>query len=56
MKDGQFHGLGSLYLTNGAELRGRWENGRLCQAEYVFSDGLIYDPKDPTYCTKKDRR
>ncbi|KAG2378226.1 hypothetical protein C9374_008369 [Naegleria lovaniensis] len=52
MKDGQFHGKGTLYYSSGAKLEGQWEEGRLVEKTYIYKDGLKFneDIKNWSYC------
>jgi hypothetical protein len=56
MKDGQFHGVGTMYLTDGGKLDAVWENGKATDEVYTFADGLVYKEKDWDYCTEQDGR
>lgn len=66
MKDGQFHGKGTLFFQNGAKWEGHFEQGRARNGQYIFADGLKflanYQPEDEFddsawgYCIGEDRR
>ncbi|EDO43893.1 predicted protein [Nematostella vectensis] len=56
MKDGMFHGEGTLYFSNGSKYVGKWEKGVVVEGKYTFADGLEYDPVDWEYCDGYDRR
>jgi hypothetical protein len=43
MKDGMFHGQGTIIFNNGAKIDGEWNNGILVKRKYIFSDGLVFD-------------
>ncbi len=54
---GQFHGEGTLVYPNGGQYKGTWDNGKLINGNYQFSDGLKFDqPAKWDYCTHKDRK
>ncbi|OWK10402.1 MORN5 [Cervus elaphus hippelaphus] len=56
MKDGMFHGQGTLYFPNGSRFDAVWEKGLVVKGTYTFSDGLQYDPENWHYCDSYDRR
>ncbi|KAK2571222.1 MORN repeat-containing protein 5 [Acropora cervicornis] len=45
MKDGMFHGKGTLFFSNGSKY-----------GKYTFADGLEYNTDDWEYCDEYDRR
>ena len=57
-KNGTFHGHGTLVLKNGGKYHAQWNEGREVHGSgrYEFKDGLQYDERGWTYCTKADRR
>ncbi|XP_074067751.1 MORN repeat-containing protein 5 isoform X2 [Macrotis lagotis] len=56
MKDGMFHGKGTLYFPNGSRYDATWEKGRIIKGNYTFADGLKYDEEKWHYCDGYDRR
>lgn len=58
LKDSMFHGPGTLHFPDGNKFTGEWENGRVINGQYTFSDGLAYDDDQSKwqYCHKNDRR
>ncbi|XP_070934384.1 MORN repeat-containing protein 5 isoform X2 [Macaca nemestrina] len=56
MKDGVFHGEGTLYFPSGSQYDAVWENGLAIKGTYTFADGLHYDEKNWHYCDGYDRR
>ncbi|XP_028398256.1 MORN repeat-containing protein 5-like [Dendronephthya gigantea] len=56
MKDGMFHGSGTLLFDNGSKYVGTWENGIAIEGQFTFADGLKYEPTDWKYCDGYDRR
>ena len=48
MKDGQFHGQGTLFYKNGAKWTGIFENGIAKEGTYIFPDGLKFVQNFPT--------
>ncbi|XP_063554321.1 MORN repeat-containing protein 5-like isoform X1 [Gorilla gorilla gorilla] len=56
MKDGMFHGEGTLYFPSGSQYNAIWENGLAIKGTYTFVDGLHYDEKNWHYCDGYDRR
>ncbi|ORY40421.1 hypothetical protein BCR33DRAFT_661781, partial [Rhizoclosmatium globosum] len=55
-KDGQFHGNGTIHMTNGGRYDASWKDGRAIQGQFTFKDGLVYEPENWGYCTTEDRR
>ncbi|XP_065068546.1 MORN repeat-containing protein 5-like isoform X2 [Rhopilema esculentum] len=56
MNDGMFHGKGTLYFQDGSKFVGEWEKGVNVTGQYIFADGLKYEPEDWEYCDGFDRR
>uniref|UniRef100_A0A8C9UQZ2 MORN repeat-containing protein 5 n=1 Tax=Spermophilus dauricus TaxID=99837 RepID=A0A8C9UQZ2_SPEDA len=56
MKDGMFHGEGTLYFPSGSRYDAVWEKGLAIKGTYTFADGLQYDAKNWHYCDGYDRR
>uniref|UniRef100_A0A8C0M716 MORN repeat-containing protein 5 n=1 Tax=Canis lupus familiaris TaxID=9615 RepID=A0A8C0M716_CANLF len=56
MKDGMFHGQGTLYFPSGSRYDAIWEKGLVVKGTYTFSDGLQYDAEHWHYCDSYDRR
>ncbi|XP_072840610.2 MORN repeat-containing protein 5 isoform X1 [Pogona vitticeps] len=56
MKDGMFHGRGTLYFPSGSRYEGTWENGISIEGKYTFADGLEYQDERWHYCDGYDRR
>ncbi|KAF5923321.1 hypothetical protein HPG69_017828 [Diceros bicornis minor] len=56
MKDGMFHGQGTLYFPNGSRYDAVWEKGLVVKGRYTFADGLQYDGENWHYCDGYDRR
>ncbi|XP_020366152.2 MORN repeat-containing protein 5 [Rhincodon typus] len=56
MKDGMFHGYGTLYFPNGGKYVATWDRGAVIQGNYIFADGLEYEGDDWMYCDHYDRR
>ncbi|XP_013009028.2 MORN repeat-containing protein 5 isoform X1 [Cavia porcellus] len=56
MKDGMFHGKGTLYFPSGSRYDAIWEKGLAVKGTYTFSDGLQYDAEHWHYCDGYDRR
>ncbi|XP_072487934.1 MORN repeat-containing protein 5 isoform X2 [Notamacropus eugenii] len=56
MKDGMFHGKGTLYFPNGSQYDATWDKGRIVKGKYTFADGLKYKEKKWHYCDGYDRR
>ncbi|XP_054377067.1 MORN repeat-containing protein 5 isoform X1 [Pongo abelii] len=56
MKDGMFHGKGTLYFPSGSQYDAIWENGLAIKGTYTFADGLHYEEKNWHYCDGYDRR
>jgi hypothetical protein len=56
----RFHGHGTLYFPSGGKCEGEWENGLFqggdSHGKCTFSDGLVYEPEDWSYCDVLDRR
>ncbi|OON18350.1 MORN repeat protein [Opisthorchis viverrini] len=55
MKDGMFHGEGTLYYTGGSKFVANWVNGHPENGKIIFSDGLEY-VEGSHYCDEYDRR
>ncbi|GAA51232.1 MORN repeat-containing protein 5 [Clonorchis sinensis] len=55
MKDGMFHGEGTLYYSGGSKFVANWVNGHPENGRIVFSDGLEY-AEGSHYCDEYDRR
>lgn len=59
LKDGNFHGKGTVHVKGAGKWVGEWENGKMVSGRYVFSDGLehkeINDEKWE-YCSETDPR
>ncbi|KFO24134.1 MORN repeat-containing protein 5 [Fukomys damarensis] len=56
MKDGMFHGKGTLYFPSGSRYDADWEKGLAVKGTYTFADGLQYDVEHWHYCDSYDRR
>ncbi|XP_046840516.1 MORN repeat-containing protein 5-like [Xenia sp. Carnegie-2017] len=56
MKDGMFHGSGTLFFDNGSKYEGKWENGIALEGQFTFHDGLEYKHQEWEYCDGYDRR
>lgn len=67
MRDGQFHGEGTLSFPNGAKWVGTFQNGIAVTGQYIFNDGLKFiedfwpemdfeESEAWEYCTGSDRR
>nr|XP_035963707.1 MORN repeat-containing protein 5 isoform X2 [Halichoerus grypus] len=56
MKDGMFHGQGTLYFPSGSRHDAIWEKGLVVKGTYTFSDGLQFDAQHWHYCDSCDRR
>ena len=57
LRDGMFHGQGSLYWPKSHQrLDVVHLRGELQEYRYIFPDGLSYEDKDWSYCTFPDRR
>ncbi|XP_028341355.1 MORN repeat-containing protein 5, partial [Physeter macrocephalus] len=56
MRDGMFHGQGTLYFPSGSRYDAIWEKGLVVKGTYTFSDGLQYDAENWHYCDGYDRR
>lgn len=56
MKDGQFHGKGTIYFTDGGKLDAIWNLGKATEEVYTFADGLVYSETNWDYCTEEDGR
>lgn len=56
LKNGHFHGHGSLFYTNGVTISGTWKRGVNVKRQLVFRDGLKYSENDWGYCKHSDRR
>uniref|UniRef100_A0A8I6GL84 MORN repeat-containing protein 5 n=2 Tax=Rattus norvegicus TaxID=10116 RepID=A0A8I6GL84_RAT len=56
MKDGMFHGDGTLFFPSGSRFDAIWEKGLVVSGKYTFKDGLQYEDKHWHYCDSYDRR
>lgn len=57
MREGVFHGKGTLIYPNGNKIKGIWKMGHNRQMELTFADGLEFeDESDWWYCKHPDRR
>ncbi|MEE6504631.1 hypothetical protein FKM82_005277, partial [Ascaphus truei] len=56
MKNGTFHGQGTLYFPNGSKYEASWDSGISQEGKYTFADGLEYKEKKWHYCDGYDRR
>eukprot|EP00026_Physarum_polycephalum_P021455 Phypoly_transcript_24710.p1 GENE.Phypoly_transcript_24710~~Phypoly_transcript_24710.p1 ORF type:complete len:159 (+),score=31.25 Phypoly_transcript_24710:69-479(+) len=56
MKDGMFHGQGTMYFKGHGKYKAEWCEGVVVKGEYTFADGLVYKEENWDYCTEKDRR
>uniref|UniRef100_A0A8C5MWA2 MORN repeat-containing protein 5 n=1 Tax=Leptobrachium leishanense TaxID=445787 RepID=A0A8C5MWA2_9ANUR len=56
MKDGMFHGQGTLYFPNGSKYEAKWDCGIAHEGKYTFADGLQYEEENWHYCDGYDRR
>ncbi|VDK75518.1 unnamed protein product [Dibothriocephalus latus] len=56
MKDGMFHGEGTIYFTDGSKYVGHFVKGYPDKGKYYFADGLEYGEQGWTYCDGHDRR
>ncbi|EGV97367.1 MORN repeat-containing protein 5 [Cricetulus griseus] len=56
MKDGMFHGEGTLFFPSGSRFDATWEKGLAVKGKYTFADGLQYEDKHWHYCDSYDRR
>ncbi|KAM7316906.1 hypothetical protein ACRRTK_024637 [Alexandromys fortis] len=56
MKDGMFHGEGTLFFPSGSRFDATWEKGLVVKGKYTFADGLQYEDKHWHYCDSYDRR
>ncbi|XP_023962038.1 MORN repeat-containing protein 5 isoform X4 [Chrysemys picta bellii] len=56
MKDGMFHGKGTLYFPNRSKYEGIWDCGISKEGKYTFADGLEFKDKKWHYCDGYDRR
>ncbi|MBN3282535.1 MORN5 protein, partial [Polyodon spathula] len=55
MKDGMYHGKGTLHFPLGNKYEGIWEKGIAGEGKYTFADGLKYNDEDWEYCDGYDR-
>ena len=53
-KDGEFHGLGTVYLKAGGKYTGTWSHGRLATGGYVYKDGLEHRKWKPSTEDEKE--
>nr|CAD7397399.1 unnamed protein product [Timema poppensis] len=57
LKDGKFHGKGTLNYPSGCCISGVWDNGVLQSTSFHFSDGLSFrNVESWKYCKMPDRR
>ncbi|KAI9139501.1 MORN repeat-containing protein 5 [Paraphysoderma sedebokerense] len=56
LKDGQFHGKGTIHFAHGGRYEAVWENGIAIKGSYTFEDNLAYESSNWDYLTQKDRR
>nr|CAD7201436.1 unnamed protein product [Timema douglasi] len=57
LKDGKFHGKGTLNYPSGCCISGVWDNGVLQSTSFHFSDGLSFrNVESWKYCKIPDRR
>ncbi|XP_046737862.1 uncharacterized protein LOC124406480 [Diprion similis] len=56
MWDGMQHGQGRLEYPGKQKIDGFWSRGQLQKWRYTFSDGLVYEEENWTYCKFPDRR
>ncbi|XP_050782813.1 MORN repeat-containing protein 5 isoform X2 [Gopherus flavomarginatus] len=56
MKDGMFHGKGTLYFPNRSKYVGIWDCGISKEGKYTFADGLEFKDQKWHYCDGYDRR
>ncbi|XP_033214988.1 uncharacterized protein LOC117171622 [Belonocnema kinseyi] len=56
LRDGVFHGHGTLEWPQKQRIDGVWLCGKLQEKRYTFSDGLVFQEKDWSYCRFPDRR
>lgn len=56
--NGAFHGEGTIYFKDAAQLWGEWEHGELKKSRFFFKDNLEWKEKDWEYCKEEfgDRR
>jgi len=43
MKDGMFHGKGTITFSSGAKMEGLWSMGQLIEKTYIYKDGLQFN-------------
>lgn len=55
LRDGMFHGPGTLTYPMGHKLEGEWVKGKLVSFKFKFEDSLNYDVPWK-YCKMPDRR
>lgn len=59
VKDGNFHGKGTVHIKGLGKWVGEWEYGKMKEGKYVFSDGLEHKSitEDKwSYCSESDPR
>ena len=56
LRNGVFHGHGTLEWPQKQRIDGVWLRGKLQEKRYTFADGLVYQEKDWNYCQFPDRR
>lgn len=56
MRNGKFHGCGTLTFPSGNVISGVWVHGINQSMSFQFADGLQFEEKNWTYCTPADRR
>ncbi|VVC37346.1 Hypothetical protein CINCED_3A008622 [Cinara cedri] len=54
--DGLFHGIGTAYHPSGSRIEGVWGKGKCIKRNYIFNDGLRFQPENWHYCEMPDRR
>ncbi|XP_076395341.1 MORN repeat-containing protein 5 [Megachile rotundata] len=56
LRDGTFHGHGTMSWLHGQRMDGVWYHGECNKNRYTFNDGLTFYKKDWKYCKFPDRR
>ncbi|VEL15522.1 unnamed protein product [Protopolystoma xenopodis] len=56
MKDGMFHGHGTLYFPEGNKYVAEWDKGKPYNGKFIFADGLEFNDTTWDYCNRFDRR
>lgn len=54
--NGQFHGDGQMVFPGYGKFVSKYENGRAIGGQFLFEDGLEYQPQSWPYCVEGDRR